>query len=170
MQRALAPQPRACDLQVVLPRVHAKFAQLLASVFKMRGGQLHASLLAELRSPVKPELTVEAGVALLRKLLTEEHALLAQCAESHECCLEMLQLAPPAEAHLCAMLDACAARAAHLPPATGGGQAPSTRGEEAAGLRAAVRLLCAASAGAAEHWRDRHTAVAEALSQGGAHT
>ena len=37
---------------------------------------------------------------------------------------------------------------------------------ELAGFQSAVRLLCDASALAAEHWRDRHGAAAEVLSPG----
>ena len=97
----------------------------------------------------------------------------------------MLRLAPPAEAQLCAMLDACAARIAAR--AAGRAAAEGAQGEqgaqgaqgaegaagaagaaaaELAGFQSADRLLCDASAVAAEHWRDRHAAAAEALNPG----
>ena len=44
--------------------------------------------------------------------------------------------------------------------------AAGAEGAELAGFQSAVRLLCDASAVAAEHWRDRHAAAAEALNPG----
>ena len=91
----------------------------------------------------------------------------------------MLRLAPPDPAQLCAMLDACAARIAARAAgraaaegAQGAASAEDAAGAEAAqaaelaGFQSAVRLLCDASAVAAEHWRDRHAAAAEALNPG----
>ena len=103
----------------------------------------------------------EAAPLLLRRLLVEQPALLLGGDDAHAYCLEMLRLAPPAEAHLCAMLDACAARIA----ARALGRA-AAEGAEGAGFQSAVRLLCDASALAAEHWRDRHGTAAEALNPG----
>ena len=135
----------------VLPRAHGKLMQLLVSVARARPSKVHARLLAE----------HEAAAPLLRRLLVEQPALLLGGDDAHAYCLEMLRLAPPAEAHLCAMLDACAARIA----ARALGRA-AAEGAELAGFQSAVRLLCDASALAAEHWRDRHGTAAEALNPG----
>ena len=72
--------------------------------------------------------------------------LLGGGSDAHAYCLEMLRLAPPAEAQLCAMLDACAARIV----ARALGRA-AAEGAELASFQSAVRLLCDASALAAEH-------------------
>ena len=138
----------------VLPRAHGKLMQLLVSVARARPSKVHARLLAE----------HEAAAPLLRRLLVEQPALLLGGDDAHAYCLEMLRLAPPAEAHLCAMLDACAARIAAR--ALGRAAAEDAEGAELAGFQSAVRLLCDASALAAEHWRDRHGAAAEALNPG----
>ena len=136
----------------VLPRAHGKLMQLLVSVARARPSAMHARLLAE----------HEAAPLLLRRLLVEQPALLlGGGSDAHAYCLEMLRLAPPAEAQLCAMLDACAARIV----ARALGRA-AAEGAELAGFQSAVRLLCDASALAAEHWRDRHGAAAEALKPG----
>ena len=136
----------------VLPRAHGKLMQLLVSVARARPSKVHARLLAE----------HEAAAPLLRRLLVEQPALLlGGGSDAHAYCLEMLRLAPPAEAQLCAMLDACAARIV----ARALGRA-AAEGAELAGFQSAVRLLCDASALAAEHWRDRHGAAAEALKPG----
>ena len=127
--------------------------QLLVSVARARPSKVHARLLAE----------HEAAAPLLRRLLVEQPALLLGGDDAHAYCLEMLRLAPPAEAHLCAMLDACAARIAARAL---GRAAAEQQLAELAGFQSAVRLLCDASALAAEHWRDRHGAAAEALKPG----
>jgi hypothetical protein len=128
----------------VLPRVHSKFMQLLVSMVRARPSLVHARLLAEHETSEK---------TLMRRLLTEEPALLLSCDDSHAYCLEMLRLAPPAEASLCAMLDACAARIVRGDPER----------EELEGLQIAVRLLCDASAVVAARWREQHGSAADAL-------
>ena len=146
-----------------LPAAHGKLMQLLVSVARARQGKVHARLLAE----------HEACARLLRRLLVEQPALLLGGDDAHAYCLEMLRLAPPAEAQLCSMLDACAARIAARPRrraaaegAQGAEGAEGAQGAELAGFQRAVRLLCDASAAAAAHWRDRHGAAAEALNPG----
>lgn len=135
----------------VLPHAHGKLMHMLVSVARAQPSEVHARLLAE----------HEAAALLLRRLLIEQPALLLGGDDAHAYCLEMLRLAPPAEAQLCAMLDACAARI--VARALGRAAAEDA---ELAGFQSAVRLLCDASALAAEHWRDRHGAAAEVLSPG----